>query len=188
MQRTCRTERVEMIKDTIYVLPKDTKFKKPLNREASAERLQALAVRRDSVHSRSFKRAPPSLWLGYTYQFHPVSEKLRLTVRLTGLLPESLQNRKSTNIHVKIRLRTPQSDKKSDICIVRHGQQLKASTLIFDDMTLDILRSAELVFAVYFQKGRIFKTAEPIMKWVVCIETQKVLRSVCDWKNINNLA
>lgn len=177
-----------MMKEAITVLPRDRKLRRQYSREASLERTQTLIRRRDHGFNKSFKRAPPSLWLGYTYQLHPVSRQLRLTIRLTGLLPESLQNKKSANINLAVRLHTGDAVKKTDVCIVRRGQQLKASNIIFDNISLETLKNSEIKFSVYFRKGHIFKTNESVMKWEVSIDTEKVLRSNCDWKNINTLS
>ena len=187
MQNPGQTDLAKNIKDAIRVLPKDRKIRRQVSREASCERFQNLIRRRDSGN-KSFKRAPPSLWLGYTYQLHPVSGQLRMTVRLTGIIPESVQNKKSTSVHVGVRLHLQDSVKKSDICLVCKGKQLKASTIIFENVSQEELQDAEIRFSVYSKKGRIFKTSEPLISWTVDVNTEKILRSNCDWKNIKNLA
>lgn len=136
----------------------------------------------------TFKRMPPSLWIGYSYQLYPVSGQFQITVRLTGLLPEKLQNDQSTNIYMEIKMLRPTREEEAfEICIVKHGQQLKAKTVCFQNQCIQTLNEAKMQLTVFYKRGRILKRKNVISKWVAPIDTSKVLRSLCDWKNIKDL-
>ena len=159
-------------------------FKREQARRAAAKRQGD----KDESSVIAFKRSPVSLWIGYSYQLYPVSGRFQITLRLTGLLPDGLQNDRSINMFLRVKLQQSECEEKiPDLCIVKRGVQLKASTVCFNNQTIQTLTNTDVQFTAYIIKGRLLKRKEVITKWTVPIDTSKVLRSHCDWKNIQHL-
>lgn len=196
MESSDGIDNVDAIKSSISPIHRQSFWLRRMttsNSEYTQEKARRIAARKiaDRDHTvvvPAFKRAPASLWIGYSYQLYPVSGKFQITVRLTGLLPDRLQNDRNTNIYLRMRLLQGDQQKQvPDVCIIRRGKQSTASTVCFNNQTIENLGNTDIQFTAYFSKGRLLKRKEIITSWTASIDKSKVLRSHCDWKNIKNL-
>lgn len=122
----------------------------------------------------SFKREPPSYWLGCVFRFVPGTEKLEITLRQTGVLPGMLSKYRFSKLSTCLSL--PDASSKT-IVLVKSKSDLsfRPHVLYFGVKNKQAVREKGLVVRLYHHTKVFLKTC--IAEWRIpldrCTEESK---------------
>ena len=136
--------------------------------------------------SAGFKRGPPSYWIGCSYRYFPVSNKLDITIRHTGV-PSTIANYKSfSKLTLEIKL-SPNQSKKHTITLMNSQKDytFKSHHLQFEGVTVVALKSSGLEMKLCAHKNVFIKKVRE--RWIVPMDNCDIIHPRTDWKKCENL-
>ena len=141
--------------------PKDTNISSRHRCSSDSEVLEPFQVVSE------FKRKPPSYWLGCLYRFVPGTNKLEITLRQTGVLPDILAKNKFSKLSVCVQLPDTNSQhfvlvkSKSDVSFRPH-------LMFFNVKDKESVQQQELVVRLYHHTKLFLKKC--IAEWKISLE------------------
>lgn len=146
----------------------DTSVTVPVRSSSDSEVLEPFQV------LSTFKRKPPSYWVGCLFRFVPGQSKLEITLRQTGVLPDILTKCKFSKLSVCVQL--PDVSSRNFVLVKsRKDVSFRSHLMFFDAKDKDAVRQKALELKLYHHSKVFLKKC--IAEWKIpldrCTEVTK---------------